>query len=89
MDSGRTLAKLTAELRARGARSVRTVALLDKPSRREIDYHADYVGKSIPDAFVVGYGLDFNEKYRTLPYVGVLKSELYTIPNDTTNGGTQ
>lgn len=78
VDSGRTLSRLTADLRERGARSVRTVTLLDKPSRREVDYTADYIGKSIPDAFVVGYGLDFNEKYRTLPYIGVLKSELYT-----------
>ena len=54
------------------------MALLDKPSRREVDYTPDYVGREIPDAFVVGYGLDFGEKYRSLPYVGILKPEIYT-----------
>jgi hypoxanthine phosphoribosyltransferase len=78
VDSGRTLASLTENLRGRGAHSVRTVTLLDKPSRREVDYKADYTGAEIPDEFVVGYGLDFDEKYRDLPYIGVLKSEVYT-----------
>ena len=78
MDSGRTLKALTENLRGRGAHSVRTVALLDKPDRREVDFSADYIGKSIPDEFVVGYGLDFDERYRDLPYIGVLKPEVYT-----------
>lgn len=78
VDSGRTLAALTENLRGRGANSVRTVTLLDKPSRREVDYKADYIGAEIPDEFVVGYGLDFDEKYRDLSYIGVLKSEVYT-----------
>lgn len=78
IDSGKTLSYLVSYLRINGARSVRTVALLDKPSRREVDYTPDYVGREIPDAFVVGYGLDFGEKYRSLPYVGILKPEIYT-----------
>ena len=78
VDSGRTLACLTENLRGRGAHSVRTATLLDKPSRREVDFKADYIGAEIPDEFVVGYGLDFDEKYRDLPYIGVLKSEVYT-----------
>jgi hypoxanthine phosphoribosyltransferase len=78
VDSGRTLLALTENLKGRGAHSVRTVTLLDKPSRREVDYVADYIGAEIPDEFVVGYGLDFDEKYRDLSYIGVLKSEVYT-----------
>ena len=69
---------LTENLKGRGAHSVRTVTLLDKPSRREVDFTADYIGAEIPDEFVVGYGLDFDEKYRDLSYIGVLKSEVYT-----------
>lgn len=78
IDSGRTLSYLVEYLKINGARSVKTVALLDKPSRREVDYTPDYVGKVVPDEFVVGYGLDYAEKYRTLPYVGILKPEVYT-----------
>ena len=78
IDSGRTLSYLVDYLKKRGARSVRTCTLLDKPSRREVDFTADYVGCQIPDAFVVGYGLDYDEKYRSLPYVGVLKPEIYS-----------
>ena len=78
IDSGRTLSYLVGYLKLGGARSVKTVAMLDKPSRREVDYTPDYVGMEIPDEFVVGYGLDYNEKYRTLPYVGVLKAEIYS-----------
>jgi hypoxanthine-guanine phosphoribosyltransferase len=52
--------------------------MLDKPDRREVDFKPDYCGKVIPDEFVVGYGLDYAEKYRTLPYVGILKREIYT-----------
>ena len=56
---------------------MRTCTLLDKPSRREVAFTPDYVGREIPDEFVVGYGLDYDEKYRALPYVGVLKPEVY------------
>ena len=77
IDSGRTLSHLSQYLKLKGARSVRTCTLLDKPERREVDFSADYVGKVIPDEFVVGYGLDYDEKYRALPYVGVLKPEVY------------
>ena len=78
IDSGRTLSHLTKYLQLKGANSVKTCTLLDKPSRREVDFEADYVGKIIPDKFVVGFGLDFDEKYRNLPYVGVLKEEAYS-----------
>lgn len=77
IDSGRTLSYLTEYLRLGGAKSVRTCTLLDKPDRREVDFQADYVGATIPDEFVVGYGLDYAEKYRALPYVGVLKRSVY------------
>ena len=77
IDSGRTLSYLVDYLRLKGCKTVRTCTLLDKPSRREVDYSADYVGMEIPDEFVVGYGLDFDERYRTLPYIGVLKPEAY------------
>lgn len=77
IDSGKTLSYLTEYLRINGARSVKTCTLLDKPSRREVDFVSDYVGASIPDEFVVGYGLDYAEKYRALPYVGILKREVY------------
>lgn len=78
IDSGRTLAYLSDYLELKGARSVRTCTLLDKPSRREVDFKADYIGCEIPDEFVVGFGLDYDEKYRALPYVGVLKEEVYS-----------
>ena len=78
IDSGRTLSYLTEYLSLNGARSVKSVTLLDKPSRREVDFVPDYRGLEIPDEFVVGYGLDYAEGYRTLPYVGVLKPEVYT-----------
>ncbi|NLK39934.1 MAG: hypoxanthine phosphoribosyltransferase [Clostridiales bacterium] len=77
IDSGRTLSYLTDYLTLKGAKSVRTCTLLDKPSRREVDFNPDYVGVEIPDEFVVGYGLDYNEKYRALPYVGVLEPHAY------------
>ncbi|MGN1048676.1 MAG: hypoxanthine phosphoribosyltransferase [Eubacteriales bacterium] len=77
IDSGRTLSHLSEYLRLKGANSVRTCTLLDKPSRREVDFTPDYVGKVIEDKFVVGFGLDYDEKYRALPYVGVLKPEIY------------
>ena len=71
------MAHLTEYLKLKGANSVRTCTLLDKPSRREVDFTPDYCGKIIPDEFVVGFGLDYNEMYRALPYVGVLKPEIY------------
>ena len=77
VDSGRTLEKLSGLLANRGAHSVRCCTLLDKPERRQVRFNADYVGKSVPDVFVVGYGLDYDEKYRNLPYVGVLKPSVY------------
>ncbi len=77
IDTGRTLKEVTKLLFNKGAASVKIVSLLDKPSRRVIDISADYVGFEIPNEFVVGFGLDFNEKYRNLPYVGVLKDECY------------
>ncbi len=73
VDTGLTLSYLLSNLRARGARSVKLVALLDKYERRERDVPIDYLGFKIPDAFVVGYGLDFAERYRNLPYIAVLK----------------
>ncbi len=75
VDSGRTLKYLVAYLMNKGAKSVRTVTLLDKPERREVDFNPEYVGKQIENHFVIGYGLDYSEKYRTLPYVGVIKPE--------------
>lgn len=77
IDSGVTLSYLTEYLKLKGARSVKTCTLLDKPSRRKVDYTPDYVGFEVPDEFVVGYGLDYNEKYRALPFVGILKPEVY------------
>lgn len=78
IDSGKTLSYLTEYLKLAGARSVKTVTLLDKPSRREVEFEPDYCGATIPDEFVVGYGLDYAENYRTLPYVAILKPEVYT-----------
>ena len=75
VDSGRTLKYLIGYLLNKGAKSVRTVTLLNKPARREIAYEPEYVGKEIENHFVIGYGLDYSEKYRTLPYVGVIKPE--------------
>ena len=77
IDSGRTLSYLVKYLQLKGANSVKTCTMLDKPSRREVDFEPDYVGCMIPDEFVVGFGLDYDEKYRNLPYIGVLKPEVY------------
>ena len=77
IDSGKTLSHLTKYLALKGAGSVKTCTLLDKPSRREVEFVPDYVGKEVPDEFVVGFGLDYDEKYRNLPYVGILKRETY------------
>ncbi len=78
VDSGNTLSYLVNYLKLKGANSVRCATMLDKPSRRKVPFTPDYVGIEIPDYFVVGYGLDYDEKYRTLPYVGVLKPEIYS-----------
>lgn len=77
IDSGRTLSYLCEYLKQKGAKSVRTCTMLDKPSRREVDFTPDYCGATVPDEFVVGYGLDYDERYRALPYIGVLKPEVY------------
>jgi hypoxanthine phosphoribosyltransferase len=77
-DSGLTLQFLQDVLRRKNANSITVVALFDKPSRRKVDIKADYVGFLLPDEFIVGYGLDYAEKYRNLPYVGVLKREIYS-----------
>ncbi len=77
IDTGRTLSYLMQNLRVRQPASLRVCALLDKPSRRELDLEIDYTGFEIPDRFVVGYGLDYAEHYRNLRFVGVLKPEVY------------
>ena len=77
LDSGVTLHYLRDYLSNRRPASIRIVTLLDKPERRKADVHADYFGFTVPDEFVVGYGLDYAEKYRNLPYIGVLKPEVY------------
>ena len=78
IDSGKTLSYLSRYLKLKGAKSVKTCTLLDKPDRREVPFMPDYVGCEIPDEFVVGYGLDYAEKYRALPFLGILKPEVYT-----------
>ena len=77
LDSGVTLAYLKNVLMDRNAASIKVCAFLDKPANRRADIQADYVGKVIPDEFVIGYGLDYDEKYRNLPYVGVLSPKVY------------
>ncbi|MCA1032820.1 hypoxanthine phosphoribosyltransferase [Bacillus timonensis] len=77
IDSGLTLSYLVELFRYRKAKSIKIVTLLDKPTGRKADIQADYVGFEVPDEFVVGYGLDYIEKYRNLPYIGVLKPEVY------------
>lgn len=77
LDSGVTLEYLMKVLSARNPNSIRICTLLDKPERRRANIKADYSGAQIPDAFVVGYGLDYDEKYRNLPFVGILKPEVY------------
>ncbi len=77
LDSGKTLHYITKMLSDRGTASIRIATLLDKPERRTAPLTPDYSGFVIPDEFVVGYGLDYDEKYRNLPYIGVLKPEIY------------
>ena len=78
LDSGVTLNYLKNYLMVRKPASISVVTLMDKPARRKADIYADYACFEVPDAFVVGYGLDYNERYRNLPYIGVLKPEIYT-----------
>ena len=78
VDSGMTLSYLSKYLSTRGAASIRIATLLDKPERRRVELNADYFCFTIPDEFVVGYGLDFNEKYRNLPDIGVLDPKVYS-----------
>ena len=80
IDSGLTLSYMCNILRSRKPASIKICALLDKPSRRKVDLNVDYLGFEIPDHFVVGYGLDYAEKYRNLPYICVLKPEIYQHP---------
>lgn len=82
LDSGVTLNYLKNYLLVRKPASVSIVTLMDKPSRRKADVYADYSCFEVPDAFVVGYGLDYNEKYRNAPYIGVLKPEIYSDMNN-------
>jgi len=77
LDTGNTLHYLSENLKSRNPASFKICTLLDKPERRVADIHADYVGFVIPDDFVVGYGLDYNQGYRNLPYIGVLKKDVY------------
>ena len=77
VDTGVTINSLKTLLYNKGAHDVKVVSLLDKPSRRQVEVKADYVGFEVENEFVVGFGLDYNQKYRNLPYIGVLKEELY------------
>lgn len=77
LDTGVTLSNLVPELQRRGAESVALCVFLNKPGRRRVKIKADYIGYDIENEFVVGYGLDYDEKYRNLPYIGVLKREIY------------
>lgn len=78
LDSGNTLNYLIKYMNDRKPASIRVVTLMDKPERRTAPVKADYVGFTIPDAFVVGYGLDYSQRYRNLPYIGILKPEIYS-----------
>lgn len=78
LDTGRTLSSLIDILKMRNPNSIKVCTFLDKPERRVADIEADYVGAIVPDEFVVGYGLDFDQKYRNLPYLGVLKPSVYS-----------
>jgi hypoxanthine phosphoribosyltransferase len=80
LDTGKTLRSVTAKLSELGPASLKTCVLLDKPERRTGQFEADYIGFEIPNLFVVGYGLDYDERYRNLPFVGVLKPHVYSEP---------
>ena len=77
IDTGKTLTTVRELMYSKGAKDVKIVSLLDKKERREVEIEGDYIGFTCPNEFVVGYGLDFNQKYRNLPYIGVLKEECY------------
>lgn len=77
LDTGRTLKYIHDMLKTRNPNSIAVITLLDKPARRIADISADYVGIDVPNEFVVGYGLDYNQNYRNLPYIGILKKEIY------------
>lgn len=77
VDTGLTLQYLVENIKSRGPASLKVCTLLDKPSRRKVEVHVDYNGFNIPDEFVIGYGLDYNERYRNLPYIAILKPEIY------------
>lgn len=87
IDSGLTLNYILDTLRTRNPASIRVCALLNKPSRRQVDVSVDYVCFDIPDEFVVGYGLDYNQVYRNLPFVGVLKPETYLREGEASEEG--
>ena len=78
IDSGKTLSYLVEYLKLKGANSVKTCTMLDKPSRRVVDFTPDYCGLTVPDEFIIGYGLDYDEDYRALPFIGVLRPEVYS-----------
>ncbi|MBO5066369.1 MAG: hypoxanthine phosphoribosyltransferase [Clostridia bacterium] len=78
LDSGRTLNYIREILTARNPKSIKICTLFDKPERREVDLYADYIGAPVPNEFIVGYGLDYNEYYRNLPSIGILKRSVYT-----------
>ena len=77
LDSGRTLSYIKEILLARNPKSIKICTLFDKPERRDADIYADYIGSKVPNEFIVGYGLDYDEHYRNLPYIGVLKESVY------------
>lgn len=78
LDSGKTLSYLLEILKSRNPNSIKLCTLFDKPERREVEVKVDYIGSEIPDEFIVGYGLDFDEKYRNLPFVGILDPKVYS-----------
>lgn len=77
IDTGNTLSYIVNQLKLRGASSVKVCTLLDKPDRRKVDLEVDYCGFVIPDEFIVGYGIDYAQKYRQLPYIGIVKRSVY------------
>ncbi len=78
LDSGRTLSYIREILLARNPNSIKICTLFDKPERRDVDIYAEYIGSRVPNEFIVGYGLDYNEYYRNLPYIGALKKSVYS-----------
>ncbi len=89
VDTGRTLSYITQNLQTRAPASIKICTLLDKPSRRQVPVDLDYIGFDVPNEFVVGYGLDYDEFYRNLPFIGVLKPETYGgVPDHTATNAT-